>query len=76
MIPHILMGADYLFNKSFYAGVNLQYGGYSKLHAGIRAAVDAGKGWMLFAGTNYLDGLLIKNYVGGVEASVSVQKVF
>ena len=54
----------------------MQYGGYSKLHAGIRAGVDAGKGWMLYAGTSYLDGWLTQNNAGGVGGNVGLQKVF
>ena len=76
MIPHVLIGGDYLFNKAFYAGLNFQYGGYSKLHVGIRAGYDTGKGWMFYAGTSYLDGLLLKNNAGGAGGSLSLQKVF
>lgn len=76
MVPLILLGGDYLFTKSFYAGISVQYGGYSKLHAGLRTMFDAGKGWTLYAGTNYLDDLFLKNNAGGVGGSFSVQKVF
>ncbi len=75
-LPNFLAGADYLFTKSFYAGINLQYGGYSKLHVGIRAAMDAGKGFTLYAGSSYLDGWLLKNNAGGVGASAGIQKLF
>ncbi len=76
MLPLVLIVGDYLFSKSFYVGLSMQYGGYSKLHGGVRAMYSAGKGWMLYVGSSYLDGFFLQNNVGGVGGSVSVQKVF
>ena len=76
MNPQLLLGVDYIFTPRFYTGIIIQLGGYSNLHAGLRAGLMMNKGWMFFAGTNYVDAVLIESNSGGIGGSVSVQKTF
>ncbi len=53
---------------NYYAGLQVQYGGYSGFHAGIRLGYLPVKNWQIEIGSNYLDGYLAGTKRGGQGA--------
>lgn len=64
-LPLATIQATYTGNKNVFAGVQLQYGGYGGLHAGVKAGIKIGQRFLVEAGTQYLDGLLAGKSRGG-----------
>jgi hypothetical protein len=89
---HLTEGAKYIYNAnynmliyvktSFYINKNFMlsgtfgYGGYGKYNYGIGVFANFGKGFILYAGSNNLEGFIAQNKASGMSGYVSLIKVF
>ncbi|HRG37703.1 MAG TPA: DUF5723 family protein [Bacteroidia bacterium] len=67
---------DIHFNKRFMISVTAGYGGYAEFNCGIGLALNAGKGYSFYAGTNNLEGFVVPSKVAGRAAYFSIIKNF
>lgn len=74
-IPQFRLDAKYRFSSLLTAGVNLQYGGYATIGAGLHLQSELGKGFRIALGTNYLDGLLLSEDRSAQNVYFSVLKM-
>jgi hypothetical protein len=75
-IPLISLTTNYFISSRFHAGIILQYGGYGGFHGGIHFDKDFGKGFILTAGTAYLDGYVMPSSSTGQGAYAGIKKIF
>jgi uncharacterized protein DUF5723 len=75
-IPLIFLSGDYYFSSKTRGGICLQYGGYGNFHGGIHIDKDFGKGFILSAGTAYLDGYIMPSSSAGQGAYAGIKKIF
>lgn len=70
-----IMG-NYFFNSKTQAGITLQYGGFGGFHAGVQVNKDFGKGFIVSAGSAFLDGYVAASSSTGQGAFLSLKKIF
>jgi len=89
---HLTEGVKYIYNAnynfmvyikpSFYINKNcmlsatLGYGGYGKYNFGIGVFANFGKGFIVYAGSNNLEGYIAQNKASGVGGYISLIKAF
>jgi len=82
--PFFLLKAQYFPDKRNIISLNLCYGGYGglnirekhEINAGLEYLHDFGKGLILLAGSNYLNGFLFPYSITAQGAFISIKKYF
>ena len=82
--PFFMLKAQYLPGKRNIISLNLSYGGYGglkirekhEINAGLEYLHDFGKGFILLAGSNYLNGFLFPYSMTAQGAFLSIKKYF
>jgi hypothetical protein len=73
--PQIRVGAGWRFSPLLTAGISMQYGGYTSFGAGVHLRSEMGRGFILSAGSNYVDGLLLTEKRSGQNLYFSLMKL-
>lgn len=68
--------AHYFFTPGFMAGALVSYGGYGNFSYGLELAADLGKGFILYAGSNNLEGFIVPVHTTAQGAFLSLKKHF
>lgn|GEM_PF-1918348 len=74
--PQISLTTNYFISRRFHAGIFLLYGGFGGFHGGVHFDKDFGKGFILSAGTAYLDGYIFSSSSAGQGAYAGIKKIF
>lgn len=67
---------NFIINKNFSLYAKCGYGGYGNFNYGLGAYANFGKGFVLYFGSNNLEGLIAPKKAGGQGAYISIVKNF
>jgi hypothetical protein len=70
------MKANFYFNPRFMVSATLSYGGYSTFNYGIGVFANLGKGFIIYAGSNNIEGYIVPKKTTAQGAYISIVKNF
>ncbi len=75
---HLLLylKGNFIINPKFAISATVGYGGYGNLNCGIGAFANLGKGFIIYAGSNNLEGIIAPKKACGQSAYISIAKNF
>jgi hypothetical protein len=68
--------ANFYFSERFMISATLSYGGYSTFNYGVGVFANLGKGFMLYAGSNNIEGYVVPKKTTAQGAYISIVKNF
>jgi hypothetical protein len=75
---HLLMylRGNFMITPKFHASATFGYGGYGKFNYGVGVFASLGKGFIVYAGSNNLEGFIVPKKTCGQGAYISLVKNF
>lgn len=75
---HLLfyLKGNFIINSKFEVSATVGYGGYGKLNCGLGAFANLGKGFIVYVGSNNLEGFVAPKKTCGQSAYISIAKNF
>jgi hypothetical protein len=70
------MKANFYFNPRFMVSATLSYGGYSTFNYGVGVFANLGKGFIIYAGSNNIEGFIVPQKTTAQGAYISLVKNF
>ena len=67
---------NYFLSKNFMLSGTVGYGGYGNFSYGLGIFANCGKGFMIYAGSNNLEGLIAPKIASGASGYISLIKNF
>lgn len=67
---------NFIINPKFALSATFGYGGYGKFNYGLGTFVNLGKGFIIYAGSNNLEGFIAPKKTAGQSAYISIVKNF
>ncbi len=72
----VYVKGNFIINPKFIISATLGYGGYGKFNYGLGAFANLGKGFIIYAGSNNLEGFITPKKACGQSAYISLIKNF
>lgn len=75
-LPRFYLGGSYSYYKKNYVALTASYGGYTRLNVGLELGAEFGPGFVIVAGSNYINGYFAPGSSTAQGAYINIKKYF